>query len=262
MRTGRESARARLHPCRTYDFSVKHIEDGQEISYKGPYGLCCEFFDNSNCTWVGEYPNNTQVGGCPVPRGPWSASIKRPLWIRLPGTFRARLSAYSETGTLLESVETFAAFQDPPEGAAASAAPGEDAAGAPSTGLALFPSDENKNEGESAGARERAARRARQQEGPGAGKETTKVNGYGVRGDDADARGAGTLSAFTDLARDQGEEGGGQQGRGEREREREGKREQGRGEGGEGETGKERGGERGRSGEGKGEEGEGEKERQ
>ena len=36
------------------------LEDGQEIAYKGPYTLCCQFFDNSNCVWEGEYPNQVR----------------------------------------------------------------------------------------------------------------------------------------------------------------------------------------------------------
>ena len=46
--------------CRTYDFKVMRLEDGQEIAYKGPYTLCCQFFDNSNCVWEGEYPNQVR----------------------------------------------------------------------------------------------------------------------------------------------------------------------------------------------------------
>ena len=180
---------------------VKHIEDGQEIAYKGPYSLCCQFFDNSNCTWVGEYPNNTQVGGCPIPRGPWKAAVKRPLWIRLPGTFRARLAAYSESGALLESVETVAVFQDSSQGPHEATSTQGQRSESPSSGLAVLASDDEvKREGEGAGAQEQAARRGRQGKGGGAGVETKKVHGYGVRGDEGDGGMSCSLSFFVSFA--------------------------------------------------------------
>ena len=48
----------------TYDFKVMHVADGQEIAYRGPYSLCCQFFDNSNCVWEGEYPNQVRPPAC------------------------------------------------------------------------------------------------------------------------------------------------------------------------------------------------------
>ena len=111
-----EGATPAAIPNGTYDFKVMHLQDGREIHYKGPFDLCCQFFDDSNCVWEGEYEkgDQVQVGGCPVAKGPWTATIKRPLWIRLPGTFKAVVTVFSETGAVLESVQALGNFRDGP----------------------------------------------------------------------------------------------------------------------------------------------------
>jgi len=66
----------------SYEFRVGNLETGEEIGYKGPYDLCCQFFNEAGktCKWEGVYPNQTRTGGCPIPEGPFTASIRRPFW--------------------------------------------------------------------------------------------------------------------------------------------------------------------------------------
>eukprot|EP00287_Rhodomonas_sp_CCMP768_P015414 CAMPEP_0196757724 /NCGR_PEP_ID=MMETSP1091-20130531/103813_1 /TAXON_ID=302021 /ORGANISM="Rhodomonas sp., Strain CCMP768" /LENGTH=496 /DNA_ID=CAMNT_0042106509 /DNA_START=9 /DNA_END=1499 /DNA_ORIENTATION=- len=95
----------------SYEFKVAHVQEGEEIAYKGPYDLCCTFFDRVQCTWEGTYPNQQQVGGCPVSAGPFSARIRRPLWIKASGVFRAEINLYTDNGVRIGCVRSWGMFE-------------------------------------------------------------------------------------------------------------------------------------------------------
>eukprot|EP00960_Hanusia_phi_P063304 765441-Hanusia_phi.AAC.8 len=87
---------------------MENLNEGTEIAYRGPYSLCCSFFDGSNCSWEGEYPQLVQVGGCPILPQTFSSTLRRPLWIKSAGMYKAEVKLFSEEGEEISCFEVMA----------------------------------------------------------------------------------------------------------------------------------------------------------